>query len=66
MPLILPPCLQRDGYANYSIDTLTEGKAACKAALQRELGLPVNPNVPMLGFIGRLVRGGAAGQGNRG
>jgi starch synthase len=25
-----------------------------QAALQRELGLPVDPNVPLFGFIGRL------------
>jgi hypothetical protein len=31
-----------------------QGKAACKAALQAELGLPVNPHAPLLGFIGRL------------
>jgi len=30
------------------------GKVECKAALQRELGLPVRPEVPMIGFIGRL------------
>ncbi|CAI5976721.1 unnamed protein product, partial [Closterium sp. NIES-65] len=30
------------------------GKAACKAALQQELGLPVRPDVPLIGFIGRL------------
>ena len=30
------------------------GKAACKAALQRELGLPEDASVPLLGFIGRL------------
>jgi starch synthase len=31
------------------------GKAACKAALQRELGLPVRPDVPVVGMIGRLA-----------
>jgi starch synthase len=31
------------------------GKAACKAALQREVGLPVRDDVPLVGFIGRLV-----------
>ena len=46
--------LQTDGYVNYSKESLVSGKAACKAALQKELGLPVNPNAPLLGFIGRL------------
>jgi len=31
------------------------GKAACKAALQREGGLAVEPETPLLGVIGRLV-----------
>jgi len=39
--------------ANYSIDDLS-GKAKCKAELQKELGLNVNPNIPLVGFIGRL------------
>ncbi|KAG2439232.1 hypothetical protein HXX76_004594 [Chlamydomonas incerta] len=30
------------------------GKGLCKAALQQELGLPVDPAAPLLGFIGRL------------
>lgn len=46
--------LKSDGYTNYSLETLQTGKAQCKAALQRELGLPVRDNVPMVGFIGRL------------
>ena len=46
--------LESDGYTKYSLDNFREGKAKCKEALQRELGLPVEPNVPMLGFIGRL------------
>ncbi|KAK9816454.1 hypothetical protein WJX72_000502 [[Myrmecia] bisecta] len=46
--------LRSDGYTNYSIHNFREGKAQCKAALQRELGLPVNPDVPLIGFIGRL------------
>lgn len=37
-----------------SAEGIRTGKAACKAALQRELGLPVRPDVPLLGFIGRL------------
>jgi starch synthase len=39
---------------NYDIDTVIEGKAACKADLQRRVGLPENPDVPLIGLIGRL------------
>jgi len=39
--------------ARYTADDLA-GKAACKAALQAELGLAVDPGVPLVGFIGRL------------
>ncbi|XP_062106643.1 starch synthase 2, chloroplastic/amyloplastic [Humulus lupulus] len=46
--------LTTDGYTNYSLETLQRGKAQCKAALQKELGLPVRPDVPLIGFIGRL------------
>ncbi|RWW79492.1 hypothetical protein BHE74_00012244 [Ensete ventricosum] len=46
--------LQSDGYTNYSSETLQMGKSQCKAALQRELGLPVRDNVPIISFIGRL------------
>eukprot|EP00798_Chlamydomonas_sp_ICE-L_P008016 gene8016-1246_t len=43
--------LQSDGFMNYTQDTLEEGKKACKMALQKEFGLPVDPDIPMLGFI---------------
>jgi starch synthase len=39
--------------AHYSASDLA-GKALCKAALQKELGLPVRADVPLIGFIGRL------------
>jgi starch synthase len=32
-----------------------DGKAACKAALQQELGLAVDPQVPLLGVVSRLT-----------
>ncbi|CAN6202434.1 unnamed protein product [Urochloa humidicola] len=38
---------------HYSADDLS-GKAKCKAELQKELGLPMRPDVPLIGFIGRL------------
>ncbi|KAI3793999.1 hypothetical protein L1987_36624 [Smallanthus sonchifolius] len=46
--------LTSDGYTNYSLETLNTGKPQCKAALQKELGLPVRADVPLIGFIGRL------------
>ncbi|KAJ8646998.1 hypothetical protein MRB53_000021 [Persea americana] len=46
--------LTSDGYTNYSLETLKTGKSQCKAALQKELGLPVRDDVPVIGFIGRL------------
>lgn len=42
-------------FANYSIDTLAEGKAANKAALQERLNLPRRPEVPMIGMVTRLA-----------
>ena len=39
--------------ANYSINDLS-GKAKCKQALQEELGLEVNPGIPVIGMVGRL------------
>ena len=41
--------------ANYGPETAEAGKAACKAALQKEMGLPVEADVPLLGFVGRLA-----------
>ncbi|XP_019200298.1 PREDICTED: soluble starch synthase 1, chloroplastic/amyloplastic isoform X2 [Ipomoea nil] len=37
----------------YSINDLS-GKIDCKIALQKELGLPIRPDCPLIGFIGRL------------
>jgi starch synthase len=41
--------------AKYDAPTVAAGKAACKAALQRELGLAENPAAPLVGFVGRLT-----------
>ena len=46
---------QTDTYieARYSASDL-RGKDACKRALQREVGLPIDPKAPLFGFISRL------------
>lgn len=40
--------------ARYSADRL-EGKAECKAALQKAFGLEVTPDKPLIGMVGRLT-----------
>jgi starch synthase len=40
--------------AKYSADDLS-GKAECKAHLQKKLGLPQEPRVPLIGMISRLT-----------
>ena len=45
-----------DHYLTSNFDAVDlSGKVACKAALQREVGLPVLPDVPLYGVIGRLT-----------
>ncbi|XP_024177377.1 soluble starch synthase 1, chloroplastic/amyloplastic isoform X2 [Rosa chinensis] len=39
--------------SHYSANDLS-GKVECKIALQKELGLPIRPDCPLIGFIGRL------------
>ncbi len=38
---------------NYDIGNLS-GKAACKEELQKELGLDIDPDIPIIGMVGRL------------
>jgi len=40
---------------HYDATTVTAGKAACKAALQAELNLPVDPKAMLAGFVGRMT-----------
>ena len=41
--------------AHFNADTFVVGKAACKAALQEEVGLPVEPDVPLMVMVTRLA-----------
>ena len=38
----------------YEETTVIEGKACAKQALQAEVGLPIDPEAPLFGYIGRL------------
>jgi starch synthase len=49
------PATDKHLAANYSADTVGQGKSICKAALQKELGLPCEAGFPLLGFVGRLI-----------
>ena len=41
--------------AHYHADSFVEGKAICKAKLQEEVGLPVEPDVPLMVMVTRLA-----------
>lgn len=43
------------GENTFDVTNFDTGKAACKALLQREMGLPESPNVPLLAAVGRLA-----------
>jgi starch synthase len=49
------PATDRSLPANYTPEDFQAGKAICKAALQTELHLPLDPKIPLVAFIGRLV-----------
>jgi starch synthase len=44
-----------DIYAKYNSRTYKSGKAKNKAALQEEVGLPVNPDIPLVAMITRFA-----------
>lgn len=48
------PALDKFLSFKYNAQTMESGKAYAKASLQREAGLPVSPDTPVFGFIGRL------------
>ncbi|MCA9215237.1 MAG: glycogen synthase, partial [Planctomycetales bacterium] len=49
------PAIDSHIASTYSPESWQDGKAACKAALQREFGLPENAGTPLLGIVGRLA-----------
>jgi len=53
-PQVWNPAVDEKIPARYTPEKL-DGKAVCKEALQKQCKLPVKPDVPILGFIGRLA-----------
>jgi starch synthase len=49
------PATDKHLLIHYDVTTWQQGKAANKAALQAELGLPQSPETPLLGLVGRLA-----------
>jgi starch synthase len=49
------PATDRVIAQNYDVDTVELHRPANKAALQQRLGLPVRPEVPLLGVVSRLT-----------
>ncbi len=49
------PAADPNIYENYTVDTVEEGKAANKKALQERLCLPVREDVPLIGMVTRLT-----------
>lgn len=48
------PSKDKELPATYSVSNM-KGKAECKKALQQAFGLEVDPNIPLIGMVGRLV-----------
>lgn len=46
---------EMEGIFNFNSETVKEGKPKNKESLQKNLTLPLNPDAPLIGFIGRLV-----------
>ncbi|CAN5664071.1 glycogen synthase GlgA [soil metagenome] len=53
-PDVWNPAIDPHLPVRYNIETFSAGKARCKQDLQRQLGLPERPDVPLLAAIGRL------------
>lgn len=49
------PATDKHVAANYEPDSVQKGKAACKRALQKKMGLPLKPKTPLIGMISRLT-----------
>lgn len=52
---IYDPAIDKKIDSNYSLKNFRKGKAANKAKLQAELGLPADPDVMMMGMVTRLT-----------
>ena len=53
--IVFDPATNGNIAASFTADTLVEGKAKNKAALQEELGLNVDPDAPLYAIVSRLA-----------
>ncbi len=49
------PATDKNLATNYDVQTWSQGKAECKAALQREVELLQSSDTPLIGIVGRLA-----------
>jgi starch synthase len=54
-PAVWDPATDPQLARQYDVASVAQGKAACKAVLQRRLGLPIQAATPVLGMVARLV-----------
>lgn len=53
---VINPATDKDIVKNYTVDSVFDNKVVNKLALQKEVGLPENKNVPLIGVVTRLTK----------
>lgn len=53
---VINPATDKDIVKNYTVDSVFDNKVVNKLALQKEVGLPENKDVPLIGIVTRLTK----------
>lgn len=53
---VINPKTDKDIVKNYDVDTVFDNKVVNKLALQKEVGLPENKDVALIGIVTRLTK----------
>lgn len=53
---VINPATDKDIVKNYNVDSVFDNKVVNKLALQKEVGLPENKDVPLIGIVTRLTK----------